>query len=148
MLVGLAVALLVVVLIPARVHEPVYEGKPLRYWLMEFDYGVDSPNRSPARHAIQCMGTNALPFLIRYLRVKDPPFYSQGLTLKKNLRFLRFPDNSATAWHLRAALACEELSQNMEPAIPALAESMNDPRVAQLVGAMKSKRIAISVRPQ
>ncbi len=69
--------------------EPVYRGIPLRCWLEEFDYGAGTTNYSAAQEAIRAMGTNTLPFLIRYLRTKDPPFHVQWLRLLSRLHLLR-----------------------------------------------------------
>lgn len=55
--------------------EPVYQGKPLGYWLHEIqDQGLDSQPSAKAREsikAIRAIGTDAIPFLIKRLQ---PPY--------------------------------------------------------------------------
>src|SRR4030095_15746165 len=75
--VALAAGLILIVLLLPAPREPVHQGKPLTEWLGGFDHNYESTNYSASRAAIRAMGTNALPFLIRYLRAKDPPYYAQ-----------------------------------------------------------------------
>jgi len=146
--VGIALAITAAVLAVALValvqnapREPVYEGKPLRAWLGAFDANEDSSNRVAAQLAIRQMGTNALPFLIRYLRHRDPPYYVQFVNLKARLHLLRGGVDYETQWHRRAALACGELGVAAEPAFPALLAAANDPHAASQVANGLSKML-------
>jgi hypothetical protein len=47
-----------------RPREPVYQGKPLSYWLVR-------PARDPNFNALRALGTNAIPTLLQMLRAKD-----------------------------------------------------------------------------
>lgn len=138
-LVALAAAVAVVVVVRPSAREPIYQGRPLRAWLEEFDPGYGSTNYSAAQAAIRAMGTNTLPFLIRYLRSKDPPFHAQRLRLMSKLHLLHGKVEYAVFWHRRAATACGELGPEGAPAFPAMAEAMNDPHAAHEVGAALSR---------
>jgi HEAT repeat protein len=120
-------------------QEPVYQGRPLRAWLEEFDHGYDTTNYSAAQEAMRAMGTNTLPFLTQYLRRKDPPFYQQRLRLMSKLHLLRGQVDYAVFWRRRAATACGELGPNGAAAFPAMREAMNDPHAASDVGAALSR---------
>jgi hypothetical protein len=62
-----------------RPREPIYEGKPLSFWLQQQHdgkYGILSEEKEKSREeaeaAIRQIGTNALPQLMRLLRARDP----------------------------------------------------------------------------
>jgi HEAT repeat protein len=140
-LAGLAAALVIVALVRPAPSEPVYQGRSLRAWLVEFDPGEGTTNYTAAQEAIHAMGTNSLPHLIRYLRSQDPPFYYQWVRLKAKLRVLHDPVEYAVFWHRRAATACGEFGQDAEPAFPALVKAMNDPHAASYVGNALSRML-------
>jgi len=53
---------------------PVYRGKPLSYWLKGFDNGDNGqgkPSFDESVEAVRQTSTNALPVLLRMLRVRD-----------------------------------------------------------------------------
>src|SRR5712671_7580308 len=49
--------------------QPKHNGHSLEYWIEE--YRIGSPE---GKAAIQAMGTNALPFLLRWLCIKEPTY--------------------------------------------------------------------------
>lgn len=59
--------------------EPIYDGQPLSYWVRECsgDYGTSSSDMHAARvhQAIIAMGTNIIPWLLKYLRYQPPGWY-------------------------------------------------------------------------
>lgn len=118
--------LIVFALVRPSSREPLYLGRPLREWLVEFDHGQGSTNYAAAQEAIRAMGTNCLPFLIGYLRSKDPPFNRHWVRLKARLNLLRKGGEYALFWHYRAATACGELGQDGAPAFPAMMEASKD----------------------
>jgi hypothetical protein len=134
-LVGLAIVVmaLCLVMISRVSREPEYQGKPLRAWLEDLDGGYGSTKYHAGQTAIRAMGTNSLPFLIRYLRYKDPLFSRQWIRLKAKLGLSRGRVNNAVFWHRRAATACGELGIHAVPAFPAMAEAMNDERSSDYV---------------
>ena len=132
---GLAIVLmaLCLVMISRASREPEYQGKPLRAWLEDLDGGYGTTKYDAGQAAIRAMGTNSLPFLIRYLRCKDPLFYHQWIRLKAKLGLSPGRVNDAVFWHRRAATACGELGIHAAPAFPAMAEAMNDERSSDYV---------------
>src|SRR5437762_12276790 len=60
----------------SRAHEPGYQGRRLSVWLESYldrDGGETTTEQARAAdRAVQHIGTNALPFLIEMIRVKDP----------------------------------------------------------------------------
>src|SRR5213594_4275496 len=74
LLVGAMAAIVAVFFLASQPSEPVYQGKHLSQWLWEFDMSNSllEPDRGKkAEEAIREMGTNAVPFLVRELRVRD-----------------------------------------------------------------------------
>jgi HEAT repeat protein len=60
-------------LAPERPSEPVYQGLPLSHWTTNL-YPLGSTNTSlvpEAREAIRGIGTNAIPFLLRWIQFKS-----------------------------------------------------------------------------
>jgi hypothetical protein len=141
-LLALAVGLVVFALVRPAAREPEYRGRPLREWLVDFDYGYGSTNYSAAQEAIRVMGTNCLPFLIGYLRSKDPPFNRQRIRLKAWLKWsARKGGEYAVFWKRRAATACGELGQDGAPAFPAMMEASKDGPAASEVTAALSRML-------
>jgi len=105
--------------------EPVYQGRPLREWLREFDAPYNSTNYVAAREAILHMGTNVLPHLELYLRHKDWRYHRQWMNLKARLKILRPPIDYAFLWHRRAAKACGQFGEAGAPAFPAMMKAAN-----------------------
>ena len=108
-LTGMAVIVAAAILWP-QPREPIHQGRPLRAWLEEFDQSYGTTNYRAASQAIQAIGTNTLPFLIRYLRYQDPSFHRQLIWLRRKLH-LRGRIDYAVFWHRRAATACGESGQ-------------------------------------
>src|SRR5208337_1192239 len=79
--VALAVALLAVMAwavlrAPALGPDPVYNGKPLSYWLLAFNPAPRTPNRPAAHEAFEALrqiGSNAVPTLLQLVRAHDFP---------------------------------------------------------------------------
>jgi hypothetical protein len=121
--------------------EPAYNGKELHDWLKEFYHN----RNSAARHAIQEIGTNALPRLLSMLRARD--FYAKSnLTYRLSAdlfpwRFIsarsgsvadrarltvesalldHIGKNPAYVLNLEAALGFRVLGAQARPALPAL----------------------------
>jgi len=126
----LAVIAVAVVFLGWRIfnpREPVYHGQPLSAWVRQFgtnSFGRGSKSSAEeAERAIQQIGADALPFLLRQVRASDS-------TLKKKLR-ATVPGN----WHNRLGLrdrsqdirrlgarGFHALGTNAAPAAPALIE--------------------------
>jgi HEAT repeat protein len=140
-----AIGLVLILRFRAVSLEPAYGGRPLRDWLLELDKDSGSTNYLAARKAIGSMGTNALPALIRYLRIQDPPLNAQRVQLKAKLK-MRFNTGGEYdwLWHRRAAIACGVLGEAGAPAFPAMAEAMQNNQAADEVGRALSSMLPAS----
>jgi|SRR5581483_2852049 len=106
-------------------HEPQFQGRTLSAWLLRGDPHLRTLTVDQER-AIRTMGTNALPFLLKWMQYEYPPWRRR---LARNVpwvfarfRFL-FTDNQAE----RAMLSQECLSMlgpDVAPAIPELVKMM------------------------
>src|SRR4051794_39911375 len=67
-LVGMFVAVALVVR-SSQSKEPEYEGKKLSEWVLDLNAGS-----SPSKNAIREIGTNALPYLLKWMRYDPPPW--------------------------------------------------------------------------
>ncbi|HZV35956.1 MAG TPA: HEAT repeat domain-containing protein [Verrucomicrobiae bacterium] len=110
----------------SRSREPTYQGKPLTYWLelLNTDDGrlVDPADNSAreAEHAVQAIGTNAIPTLLEMLQKKDSPLKSGLIALSTKEHFLHiniFPDSY---YHALAFDGFGALGTNGRQAVPAL----------------------------
>ncbi len=120
----LAAAVLTGVVSLRRPRELVHEGKPVSAWAIQL-YGP--VQREEAAAAFERLGVQAVPDLIRMLRVKDPmlakPLYPPPQWLPKPLQLLiRRTVNPADASTKRlvAAHAAGTLGAKAAPTVPAL----------------------------
>jgi len=110
---------------PRGPKEPVYEGKPLSYWLP--DLGVDSSpsERERSRKAICALGTNSLPWLMaeftRPRRKWVVAFHrwQDKLTRSPSRRF----EHETHVWRFAGALHL--LGPALEPALPELSRYLD-----------------------
>jgi len=68
-LLRIAAAITLVMWVAGCQQEPLYQGKPVTYWLDQLDL---KPDASEPREALRQIGTNAIPILINRLRSKAP----------------------------------------------------------------------------
>lgn len=79
-------------------REPLYKGKPLSYWLQGFgprsskDPMPEEPTAGEASAAVRWLGTNAIPPLLRMLRMHDSPLATRlyRLTLKQHFLHIHY----------------------------------------------------------
>ena len=75
LLVAMVLALLVVISTRSREVEPVYGGKRLGLWLQDCSaIPSNQAGYGEARHALRHIRTNALPFLLEWIRYEAPPW--------------------------------------------------------------------------
>lgn len=110
-----------------RFREPVYQGRPLSFWLKD-----DPPWREPveghpkiADEAVRHLGTNAIPTLLRMLRAKDSALKVELLHLAQRQHFIKITDTPADQLNYTAAKAFEVLGAEAQSAVPALVEIAN-----------------------
>jgi len=97
--------------------EPSYQGKRLGQWLKEFE---TEDQRAEAGHAIQQMGTNALPRLLEMLQSTDSRLKQRVQNFLNSHSPVRINLGSANNARTRAVAAFEVLGAAAKPAIPTL----------------------------
>jgi HEAT repeat protein len=151
----LAVAVMVIlgaaIVLSLAPWEPVYQGKPLRFWLQAYRIppvsglapaviDPDAPSPDEAGKAIRAMGTNAIPTLLRMLQYQEP-------SLKVSLRDyltrwfprLRIRSNYGHERNHQAMMAFSALGSNAAPCAPqliALYDEHPDPFLRQYIPAV------------
>jgi tetratricopeptide (TPR) repeat protein len=117
--------------------EPSYDGRSLSYWLAHFK-GEDAQNsatNNPAdlecRKAVQHIGTNAIPFLLRIIRAKDSAVKVKLMDLAERQNFINIPISSVDEQKYKAVTGFFLLGDLATNAIPALVDiCTNSPSVA------------------
>ena len=106
--------------------EPMYEGKPLsailRPYVSSFDTRIID---SRMRKAVESLGTNALPTLLRWLSAKDSPIKLKAVGLFQKLPWVNYRYWTAEDRHLTAAFGFEILGPKARLAVPELVEILN-----------------------
>src|SRR5213593_2801126 len=116
-----AVALGAIWLWPSQ--EPAYEGKRLSQWLdegMELADDPSSTNPSVRRvvKAIQTIGTNAIPFLLRDMERKEPPYWLIMAKWRAAYKLKLIEKNHLWTWRLnRSVWGFRALGTNGAPAL-------------------------------
>jgi len=135
-LLGLAAVLL---LTPS---EPSYRGKPLTHWLQAYKITItatnslwrnskpigaddEAPSRYEADAAIEAIGTNAIPILLRLIQHRDSRLRYWQFSLARKAPFFRIAPVSARSPNHEALMAFRALGTNAGPAVPQLMEIYN-----------------------
>src|SRR4051812_21119456 len=109
-----------------RQREPVYQGKPLSFWLgapySNRDYRVTTRE---VEEALSQIGTNAIPTLLQSLRAKDSALTSKILDLAEKQRFITIRHTPAWQQNGEAAIGFQILGASAKEAVPALIEIYN-----------------------
>jgi hypothetical protein len=105
------------VLWPGEAPEPMYQGKPLSFWL-EKASTLDDTNEE-ATVAFRSMGTNALPILLKLMQSKPSRLEKIFDYLNKKQSLIRFPQLIAYK-ALCASVAIRSMGPVAKPAIPVL----------------------------
>jgi HEAT repeat protein len=126
--IGLAALLLLMVGVIAweglREREPVYQGKRLSVWLE----GIASEDSiSPETEtAIRAMGADAVPALLKMVRVRDSTVRRALSQLSSKLEWLRLHIHPVQEIQGRAYCAFRVLGPTAKPAVPQLAKLLDD----------------------
>ena len=128
----LAVALLVlttalVATIAGRVsqqREPVYQGKPLSEWLKPYAY-QPWRNYHEANEAVRHIGTNAIPTLLRLVRINDSDLKARLMAFAQRQHIIKVEYIPAQGWHSAAGAAFGVLGTKGQSAVPGLLEILN-----------------------
>jgi hypothetical protein len=127
--VGVLVGVLVVALRPAP--EPEYEGKKLSEWVVEFSTNASPAGKSRAEQAVRHIGTNALPYLLTWIRYEAPlrttALHEAIVVARQTLNAAWNPSDKQ--YRAEGALvAFSALGQEAKGAIPELVRIFNDPK--------------------
>jgi hypothetical protein len=123
-----------------RSNEPCYQGRPLSKWLEEGGAALNpslrvfenEPQMDPgkalqsAREAVDHIGTNAIPFLLKWAHVKNSPFKTKMADW-----FARHPSFHVRIWrtyyyHVMADVGFIFLGDKAKPAWPTLIQWTSD----------------------
>lgn len=134
----LVVALaLCAILIPPSPPDPIYDGKPLSYWLTRDVVGIEYIAGTGWVHKSHPVDTNALPFLVNTLNRSDNVFRKfYGGLWRRSPAWLknRLPASSTitTNVQVNASNMLRHLGDDARPAIPALVRMLEPHRDIQL----------------
>lgn len=120
---GAVVGLLWICVTP---HEPTYEGRALSSWMDDYQNSPDGAKRGRAEAAIQQIGANGLPTLLRMAGAKDSALKSKLLVLAHKQSFIRFRFKTADYYHARATYGFGALGPAAKPTVPALIGLLQD----------------------
>jgi hypothetical protein len=139
LLIGAAPAVLLIAYLTCE-REPVYQRKPLSIWIEVYagEYTntmVKLPSGKMGDNAIRTIGTNALPYLLQWMRYEHQSRFSASskslvaklprfLTTARLQRWVK--TDTATLRVEHAALAFGPLGEQAESAIPQLVAQLND----------------------
>lgn len=113
--------------------EPEYNGKKLSEWLNLYEearFKEDKQNQQAAAAAIQHIGTNALPWLVKWIKYGRPAWKDRiaGLIVK-------IPSRTIARWYMEgerlgfdAVMAFEVLGPKAAPAVPELERIIQNSR--------------------
>jgi len=125
-----------------REREPEYEGKKLSWWVRQLEYEPQSRKSAAelqelfetgreAREAVPHMGTNALPWLVRWIAYERPAWQRQQWAVNA---VSKIPVASFRRWAIwgnsaradAAVIAFGTMGQKAEPAVPELTKLIHD----------------------
>ncbi|HWH71361.1 MAG TPA: hypothetical protein VNT26_18445 [Candidatus Sulfotelmatobacter sp.] len=114
-----------------RGRGPSCNGHSLVYWVSRMDSTPGTyPDMYDAAHAIREIGTNALPFLLRWIEAEPQPWRSNAVVFLESHGAYRvaswIPDDSNMTQAHRTLGALIALHEKAIPAIPELTRLMNN----------------------
>jgi HEAT repeat protein len=95
--------------------DPIYKGKPLSYWLSGKKISQDKANE-----AVREAGIQAIPLLLRMIRVNDSPFKRRWIALSRDYGFVWCPLIPADVCHSQAEEGFKTLGSMGSNAVPEL----------------------------
>jgi hypothetical protein len=116
-------------LILSQPGEPVYQGKSLSDWCEQYAansfHSSDQELQRQAKAAIQTIGTNAIPTLLRMLKAKDSKFKLKLIQLSQKQHVINIKWKTVAMRHFEAECGLSSLGTQAIPAVPALVEIYN-----------------------
>jgi RNA polymerase sigma factor (sigma-70 family) len=110
-------------------HEVQYQGRPLSYWLAGYDMQPNGPAWKQADQAVQAVGTNAIPVLLRMYAESDSGVARAGdrqtavervSAVSAGAGYAAVPASAALRHHLEASFAFQALGPAASNAVPEL----------------------------
>jgi HEAT repeat protein len=114
---------------------PSFEGVPLRTWITRY-HGVLSGDADPAKEAISSIGTNANPFLVKWIRYEETPLLRLTTTLLAKLPLgerllpMLFEPRIRADEAANAFLALEASASNAVPALIHILTNSSEPETS------------------
>lgn len=109
---GLAAALSYLLLTD---RQPKYKGHPLSYWVMLHDTDKDAERRE----AIDAIGTNGIPFLLKWMQ-HEPPKPGTGLSILRQIPWAKAKQDKRADLAEGSDSALRQLGTNAASAAPTL----------------------------
>jgi hypothetical protein len=135
-------------------REPVYQGKPLSFWVQQLPLRWTVSNDLPAVKALRQIGTNAVPYLLDTIRSGYPAYKTRlarvTTQLNRELPFLHLHVVSEfERWH-RSFRALRVLGNDARPAIPELAVMLNSGQYSRTRGdfSVEAAWVLANIRPE
>jgi hypothetical protein len=114
-----------------RLREPVYQGKGLSVWLVQYGTNHWSAGRGDefdkqAETAIRQIGTNAIPMYLSIITTRESPLELKLLSLVPKRWLARFHLRSIYNYRHLGAYGLIGLGVEAKPSVPALSALLND----------------------
>jgi hypothetical protein len=111
-------------------HEPSFAGRDLHRWLSDLSEDHPEEVRSQARFAVRHIGTNALPYLIHCVSIREPAWQRRADKLLARARFGPLFEHRGYELSRCGLGGFSALGQMGSPALPALTTLSLDPATA------------------
>lgn len=109
-----------------RPSQPLYDGRSLTQWMAALG-SADTDEEAHAFAAIEAMGTNALPTIIRFLERRDSTLKLRCLRVAQRIPFLHVRFTTAAEWRQKANVALIlSGAESQHASIPALVRLSRD----------------------
>jgi hypothetical protein len=105
-----------------RPHQPTYQGKTFNTWLDQYSNSTTLKSRDTAQAAIQKIGTNAVPILLKMIRTHDSAFECTSIKLLRKQSVIPLHWRTDTECHTQACLGFRLLGLNAKSAVPDLTD--------------------------
>jgi HEAT repeat protein len=101
-------------------REPMFEGRPLSYWMQGYLQNSSEPLQLSARAAMREIGTNAIPTLLRMLQKRDSPVKLKLIAFSEKQHMFKIEHVPARLVNYEAEGAFIELGPQAKSAVPEL----------------------------
>ena len=120
-----SVCFVLAVILSLSSREPTYQGRRVSLWLEDYSqHWVGSKRGEPAKVALQHLGTNAIPVMLRWIQYEPPRYWRDNTKVwVRALKKLPFLSRSIERKQLRAAgalYAFQDMGPRADCAVPEL----------------------------